>query len=116
MSREDRDPADVLTSWALKEYERLQLEAPPLNNKSINVFKQTFKDSEQCYPDVAEDAFIINIYKADKEHKDNKEYKKIEIEEIQLAKNANKKLIELINNNEILENKNPTSINIVSND
>ena len=26
MSREDRDPADVLTTWALKEYERLQQE------------------------------------------------------------------------------------------
>ena len=33
MSREDRDP-DVLTTWALKEYERLQQEAPPLNGTS----------------------------------------------------------------------------------
>ena len=29
MSRFDRDPADVLTVWALKEYERLQLESNP---------------------------------------------------------------------------------------
>ena len=34
MSREDRDPADVLTAYALKEYERLQQEAPQL--RSIN--------------------------------------------------------------------------------
>ena len=42
MSREDRDPADVLTAYALKEYERLQQEAPPLSGKSITAFKAKF--------------------------------------------------------------------------
>ena len=35
MSREDREPADVLTTWALKEYERLQQEAPSISGDSI---------------------------------------------------------------------------------
>tara|TARA_B100001093_G_C26650448_1_gene937235 strand:- start:68 stop:829 length:762 start_codon:yes stop_codon:yes gene_type:complete len=102
MSREDRDPADVLTAWALKEYERLQLESPPLNSKSICLFKEKFKNSEQCYPDVAEDAFIINIYQED-DKEDDKEEKKIVKEEIELIDNTNKKLIEVISNNENLE-------------
>ena len=63
MSREDRDPADVLTSWALKEYERLQQEAPNISAESVKLFRETFKDSEQAIPDIAEDKFIINILK-----------------------------------------------------
>ena len=42
------------------------------------LFKEKFKNSEQCYPDVAEDAFIINIYK---EYKKQKKKKKEEKEE-----------------------------------
>ena len=41
MSREDRDPSDVLTTWALKEYERLQQEAPSLGGSSITLFKMS---------------------------------------------------------------------------
>ena len=63
MSREDRDPADVLTGWALKEYERLQLESPHLSRKSIDLFKKTFKDPEQAMPHVTKDKFLITIYK-----------------------------------------------------
>jgi len=61
MGREDRDPADVLSSYALKEYERLQVEAPPLSGDSISLFKKTFTDPEQSVPDVAEDKFVIYI-------------------------------------------------------
>lgn len=61
MSREDRDPADVLSAYALKEYERLQTEAPPLSGDSIKLFKQTFKSSEQSIPDIAEDKFVIYV-------------------------------------------------------
>jgi len=61
MSREDRDPADVLTAYALKEYERLQQEAPTLSSDSINAFKSKFLNSEQAIPDIAEDKFIINV-------------------------------------------------------
>ena len=62
MSREDRDPADILTTWALKEYERLQQESPNLGGGSVQLFRQTFKNSVQAIPDVAEDEFIITIY------------------------------------------------------
>ena len=61
MSREDRDPCDVLTTYALKEYERLQQEAPALSSKSITAFKSKFSDTEQSVPDVAEDRFVINV-------------------------------------------------------
>jgi len=62
MSREDRDPADILTTWALKEYERLQQESPNLGGDSITLFKKTFTNEAQAIPDVAEDEFIIKIY------------------------------------------------------
>jgi len=63
MSREDRDPADVLTAYALKEYERLQQEAPPLSGASITAFKAKFSNGEQAVPDVAEDKFVIHVTK-----------------------------------------------------
>ena len=62
MSREDRDPADVLTTWALKEYERLQQEAPPISGASIVLFNQKFDKNTQAIPDVAEDKFIIKVF------------------------------------------------------
>ena len=63
MSREDRDPADVLSAWALKEYERLQQEAPPIGGSSVALFKKKFTDPDQCIPDVAEDKFVITVFK-----------------------------------------------------
>ena len=63
MSREDRDPADVLTTWALKEYERLQQEAPNLGGGSVALFKKTFQNENQAIPDIAEDEFIIKVYR-----------------------------------------------------
>lgn len=62
MSREDRDPADVLTTWALKEYERLQQEAPPIGGASIKLFKDKFCDPTQAIPDIAEDKFVIKVF------------------------------------------------------
>ena len=69
MSREDRDPADVLTTWALKEYERLQQESPNLGGSSIDLFKKTFKCDRQAIPDIAEDEFVITVYKSPKDTK-----------------------------------------------
>ena len=109
MSREDRDPAEVLTAWALKEYERLQLEAPPLNTNSISLFKEKFKNSKQSYPDIAEDAFIINIFKENEE--EDEDEKKIVKEEIELIDSTNKKLIQVISNNENLEVNQGNSLN-----
>ena len=62
MSREDRDPADVLSTWALKEYERLQQEAPPIGAASVALFNQKFDKNLQAIPDIAEDKFIIKIF------------------------------------------------------
>jgi hypothetical protein len=63
MSREDRDPSDVLTTWALKEYERLQQESPNLGGSSVALFKKTFTNENQAIPDIAEDEFVIKVYK-----------------------------------------------------
>lgn len=72
MSRFDRNPSDVLSNWALEEYERLQQDAPSISENSINLFKNNFKNKGQCFPDIAEDQFIINIYKEDIESIENK--------------------------------------------
>lgn len=62
MSREDRVPADELSSWALKEFERLQQDSPPLGGDAITAFKTTFTNPSQAVPDVCEDEFIIDIF------------------------------------------------------
>ena len=49
MSRKDRDPADVLTAYALKEYERLQQESPPLSGDSIAEFKKDFQMENKLF-------------------------------------------------------------------
>lgn len=69
MSREDRVPADELSNWALKEYERLQGDAPPLGGDAIKDFKDTFKNSNQNVPDVAQDEFIIVVHGRNSEEK-----------------------------------------------
>lgn len=66
MSREDRDSVDVLSSWALKEYERLQQEAPGIGSDTISVFKKKFNNEKQSFPDIAEDQYVINVYNSKK--------------------------------------------------
>ncbi len=65
MTREDRDPADVLTTWALKEYERLQQEAPPIGGSSVALFNSKFDKDTQAIPDIAEDKFVIKVFNND---------------------------------------------------
>tara|TARA_R110002072_G_scaffold282731_1_gene445744 strand:- start:2863 stop:3606 length:744 start_codon:yes stop_codon:yes gene_type:complete len=77
MSREDREPADILSSWALSEYERLQQEAPNLGGSSVSLFKSKFDKSKQSFPDVAEDAFIINVFKPDVENDEDDEEEEV---------------------------------------
>jgi hypothetical protein len=84
MSREDRDPADVLTAWALKEYERLQLEAPQINSKSITLFNKKFDKNIQAIPDIAEEKFVIKIFKKPK---------------LEVKKNENNNFIDIDSNN-----------------
>lgn len=62
MAPEDRLPAGQLTEFALKEYERLQQDAPPVGGDAIALFKKTFKNSKQAVPDVCEDEFEIRVY------------------------------------------------------
>jgi len=104
MSRFDRNPADVLTNWALEEYERLQQDAPSISGKSITLFKNNFKNKGQCFPDIAEDHFIINIYKEDT--------KKLEdqISEEKIDKETETELEKIIEkNNELIHKVNEKS-------
>ena len=87
MSRSDRDPAHVLTVWALKEYERLQQESPPIGGDSIVLFKKKFNDPNQSIPDVAEDKFVIKIFKEPEEEDDEPENIKLSRENIELVSN-----------------------------
>ena len=69
MGRGDRVPADELSAWALKEYERLQQDSPPLGSGPVNAYKKAFNGSLQAVPDVCEEQFIINIYEESTESK-----------------------------------------------
>ena len=60
MAREDRRPADETCTWAAKEYDRMQQDAPPLGGNIISAFKKVFKH-QLSIPDVAEDHFIIEV-------------------------------------------------------
>jgi hypothetical protein len=63
LTREDRLPSDQLSELALKEYERLQQEAPSLGGAQVELYRKTFADSTQSVPDVCEKQFNINVYK-----------------------------------------------------
>ena len=60
--RSDRLQSDELASWALKEFERLQQDAPTLSDDSVNFFKNRFDRKIQSFPDAAEDAFVIYVH------------------------------------------------------
>lgn len=96
MTREDREPSDVLSSWALSEYERLQQEAPNLGGSSVSLFKSKFNKNVQSFPDVAEDAFVINVYRADVENDEDDD----EEEEV---KNINKVIANKVVSNRDIE-------------
>ena len=96
MSGFDRDPADVLTTWALKEYERLQQESPSIGGDSIVLFKNNFNDPNQAIPDVVEDKFIIQIFKDQEEDKEKEEDEENII--------VSKKNIELLSNKDVAVN------------
>ena len=66
LTREDRLSSNQLSEQLLKEYERLQQEAPPLGGAQIELFRKTFADSDQAVPDICEKKFNIKIYKPPK--------------------------------------------------
>lgn len=85
LTREDRLPSDQLSDQALKEYERLQQEAPSLGSKQIELFRKTFLNSEQAVPDICEKNFNIKIYK-------EQQYipaQKVEISKLNLSNSVN---------------------------
>jgi len=63
LTREDRLPSEQLSDQSLKEYERLQQEAPRLGNSQIELFRKTFADSDQAVPDICEKKFNIKVYR-----------------------------------------------------
>lgn len=64
MGREDRRPADELSGWASKEYDRMQQDAPSLGGGIIEAFRSSFKSAKNI-PDVAETHFDIKIHGRD---------------------------------------------------
>ena len=88
LTREDRLPSDQLSDYALKEYERLQQEAPSLGGKQIELFRKTFADSNQAIPDVCEKSFNIKIYKPI-------DTTSIKIDEVYIEKSTSKSTVDI---------------------
>lgn len=79
LTREDRLPSDQLSEFALKEYERMQQEAPSLGAAQIALFRKTFSNSNQAVPDICEKEFNIHICKPNEPAKNKKSEKLKEI-------------------------------------
>ena len=82
LSRGDRLPSDQLSEFALKEFERMQQDAPPLGGGQISLFKKVFKSSNQAVPDICEDEFNIKIYGSSPE-----------TDSVENSKNSNKETV-----------------------
>jgi hypothetical protein len=103
MSRLERNPADVLTLWALEEYERLLLDAPSITSSSISLFKNKFKNKGQTFPDIAEEQFIIEIYKEENQEEANEERK--DTKRMERNKELEEKIKQtLLDSNELINN------------
>ena len=61
LKREDRAPITEFLKWAFKEFEKLQQDAPIINENTINKFKETFKDYTCEKPDICENDLSIQI-------------------------------------------------------
>ena len=62
LTREDRQSSDQLSDYVLKEYERLQQEAPSIGPAQVQLYRKTFKDADQAVPDICEKNFNIQVY------------------------------------------------------
>lgn len=62
LSREDRMSSDELSNYALKEFERLQQDAPGVHPGAVAEYKAAFKGSRNV-PDVAESKFEISVHR-----------------------------------------------------
>ena len=61
LKREDRVSINDFLNWAIKEYEKLQQEAPIINENTITEFKENFKQYSCAKPDICESDYIIQI-------------------------------------------------------
>ena len=61
LKREDRVIIKEFVNWAFKEYERLQQEAPIVNENTIIEFKENFKQYNCSKPDICENDLIIQV-------------------------------------------------------
>jgi hypothetical protein len=62
MDRSERMSNEELSTFALKEFERLQQDAPGVHPQAVTDFKNAFKGARSV-PDVAETKFEINVYR-----------------------------------------------------
>jgi hypothetical protein len=114
LNREERLSSDKLSEQALKEFERLHQESPPISIKQIELFRKTFADSEQAFPDICEKKFNIKIY--------NKSYYSpniISLDKINSDTNSNSTTANVVNksysSNTISLDKNNIEIDIETN-
>ena len=61
LKREDRVAIKEFVNWAFKEYEKMQQEAPVINETTIKEFREKFKEYRCSKPDVCESDIIIEI-------------------------------------------------------
>jgi len=92
LTREDRQPSDQLSEFALKEYERMQQEAPPLGGAQVALFRKTFAHSQQAVPDVCEKEFNIQVYEPPLPT-DGKKKTHVRMKEIEVVAQASKSQI-----------------------
>jgi len=62
---------DILGDWALTEYERIQKNAPDIQEKIMCRFKKMFGHTEMPVPDILNENFTILIHQHDHDAVDN---------------------------------------------
>lgn len=63
MSRNERQSCPIFTSWALKEYEKIQQDSPIVLKSVIRKFKRKFDPDVQTFPDIVDNKYVIDVYK-----------------------------------------------------
>lgn len=61
MPRDARRPVEVVTEWASKEFNQIQLEAPRIERSILSSFKRVFVGAHNV-PDIVEDEFVISVH------------------------------------------------------
>lgn len=62
MNRESRKPHDQLGNWALTEFERIQRDAPTIQESVLHAFRKEFEGSNIAVPDIVNPNFNIEIH------------------------------------------------------